>query len=78
MAAMAKLCLVRTILVQLSLAQVFRGTTGETFASISTGNTLMFMTPAQARFRFYVHVNGGISNYSANNINLSDERERRT
>jgi hypothetical protein len=54
-----------------------RGTTGETFASISTGNTLHVYDTSAGTFRFYVHVNGGISNYSANNINLSDEREKK-
>jgi hypothetical protein len=54
-----------------------RGTTGETFSSISTGNTLHVYDTSAGTFRFYVHVNGGISNYSANNINLSDEREKK-
>jgi len=27
-------------------------------------------------YRFYVNVNGGINNYSANNVNLSDRREK--
>jgi hypothetical protein len=54
-----------------------RGTTGETFCSISTGNTLHVYDTSASTFRFYVHVNGGISNYSANNVNLSDEREKK-
>jgi hypothetical protein len=54
-----------------------RGTTGESFCSISTGNTLHVYDTSAGTFRFYVHVNGGISNYSANNINLSDEREKK-
>jgi hypothetical protein len=54
-----------------------RGTTGETFCSISTGNTLHVYDTSAGTFRFYVHVNGGISNYSANNVNLSDEREKK-
>jgi hypothetical protein len=54
-----------------------RGSTGETFSSISTGNTLHVYDTSAGTFRFYVGVNGGISNYSANNINLSDEREKK-
>jgi hypothetical protein len=54
-----------------------RGTTGESFFSISTGNTLHVYDTSAGTFRFYVHVNGGISNYSANNVNLSDEREKK-
>jgi hypothetical protein len=54
-----------------------RGTTGESFCSISTGNTLHVYDTSAGTFRFYVNVNGGISNYSANNINLSDEREKK-
>jgi hypothetical protein len=54
-----------------------RGTTGETFCSISTGNTLHVYDTVTPAFRFYVNVNGGISNYSANNVNLSDEREKK-
>jgi hypothetical protein len=54
-----------------------RGATGESFCSISTGNTLHVYDTSAGTFRFYVNVNGGISNYSANNINLSDEREKK-
>jgi len=54
-----------------------RGTSGETFCSISTGNTLHVYDTVASAFRFYVHLNGGISNYSANNVNLSDEREKK-
>jgi hypothetical protein len=54
-----------------------RGTTGESFCSISTGNTLHVYDTSAGTFRFYVGVAGGISNYSANNVNLSDEREKK-
>jgi len=54
-----------------------RGTTGESFFSISTGNTLHVYDTSAGTFRFYVGVAGGISNYSANNVNLSDEREKK-
>jgi hypothetical protein len=55
----------------------FRGVTGESFFSISTGNTLHVYDTVTPAYRFYVSVNGGISNYSANNVNLSDEREKK-
>jgi cytoskeletal protein CcmA (bactofilin family) len=55
----------------------FRGTGGESFFSISTGNTLHVYDTVTPAYRFYVNVNGGISNYSANNVNLSDEREKK-
>jgi hypothetical protein len=54
-----------------------RGNSGETFCSISTGNTLHVYNTVTPAFVFYVNVNGGISNYSANNVNLSDEREKK-
>ena len=57
---------------------MLRGSTGESFFSIaSANNTLHVYDTTNSLYRFYVNANGGISNYSANNINLSDEREKK-
>jgi hypothetical protein len=53
------------------------GTTGDLYASISSGNTYHVYSTTASAYRFYVNENGGISNHSANNVNLSDEREKK-
>ena len=53
-------------------------TTGDTYYGItSTGNTLHVYDNTNSAYRFYVNGNGGIRNYSANNVNLSDQREKK-
>ena len=52
--------------------------TGDTYYGItSTGNTLHVYDNTNSVYRFYVNGNGGIRNYSANNVNLSDQREKK-
>jgi hypothetical protein len=49
---------------------------GEVYSSVATGyNT--YHVYANSGYRFYVNPNGGLYNYSANNVNLSDEREKK-
>ena len=49
---------------------------GEVYSSIANGfNT--YHVYANSGYRFYVNPNGGVYNYSANNVNLSDEREKK-
>ena len=49
---------------------------GEVYSIIGNGyNT--YHVYANSAYRFYVNPNGGIYNYSANNVNLSDEREKK-
>jgi hypothetical protein len=49
---------------------------GEVYSTIATGyNT--YHVYANSGYRFYVNPNGGLYNYSANNVNLSDEREKK-
>jgi hypothetical protein len=50
---------------------------GSTIATIDSSNTYHVYSSANSTFRFYVNVNGGISNFSANNVNLSDERVKK-
>ena len=50
---------------------------GETFCSIPSLNTLHVYNTTLSAYRFYVSANGGIYNYSGNNVNLSDEREKK-
>jgi hypothetical protein len=51
---------------------------GEIFASISSGsNTYHVWSTTSSTFRFYVNENGGIQNFSGNNVNLSDERSKK-
>ena len=53
-------------------------TTGDTYYGItSTANTLHVYDNTNSVYRFYVNGNGGIRNYSANNVNLSDQREKK-
>ena len=49
------------------------GVITSTIASPSTNTYLMY----SGGYKFYVNINGGISNVSANNVNLSDEREKK-
>jgi len=48
---------------------------GTTYYTKSTGNTLHLHDTAN--YKFYVNANGGIYNYQSNNVNLSDEREKK-
>jgi hypothetical protein len=51
---------------------------GEIYISITnTANTLHVYDTTNSAYRFYVGGNGGISNYQANNTNLSDERTKK-
>jgi hypothetical protein len=61
----------------ISTVGIILGTTGDLYGSISSGNTLHVYSTTASAYRFYVNENGGISNYSGNNINLSDEREKK-
>jgi hypothetical protein len=49
---------------------------GRLFSSIITGQGSYYVW-ANSGYRFYANANGGISNYSSNNVNLSDEREKK-
>jgi hypothetical protein len=51
-------------------------TDGEVYSTIATGFN-SYHVYANGGYRFYVNANGGIHNYSANNVNLSDEREKK-
>jgi hypothetical protein len=55
------------------------GTVGDYYASVtnSSSNTYHVYNTATPAYTFYVKGNGGIANYSANNTNLSDEREKK-
>jgi hypothetical protein len=57
------------------------GNTGNITQSINTATNsnhylLYNLNATNTGYRFYVNVNGGIYNYSANNVNLSDRREK--
>ena len=49
--------------------------TGVVGLALSSGNSYYFSDTAN--YKFYVNANGGISNYQSNNVNLSDEREKK-
>jgi len=49
--------------------------TGEVISTLPSGNT--FLLHDTNAYKFYVNANGGIYNYSGNNVNLSDEREKK-
>jgi len=49
------------------------GVVTSTVSSPSTNTYLVY----SAGYKFYVNTDGGISNFSANNVNLSDEREKK-
>ena len=48
---------------------------GEVFATLSSGNTY-FLNDTSTN-KFFVNANGGISNFQSNNVNLSDQREKK-
>lgn len=52
---------------------------GSAFASISgtTQNTWHYYNTTASQYRFYVKNNGGVVNFSANNVNLSDQRTKK-
>jgi hypothetical protein len=51
---------------------------GDLYSTIANSvNTYHVFDATNAVYRFYVGGNGGISNYQANNINLSDERTKK-
>ena len=50
---------------------------GSVFSSISSGNTYHVKNTTNNVFTFYVGYTGGVINYQANNVNLSDEREKK-
>ena len=51
---------------------------GRSWNTINNGsNTLHVYNNNESAYKFYVGANGGISNYSANNSNLSDERTKK-
>ena len=50
---------------------------GSIFSSISSGNTYHTYNTTNNLFTFYVGYTGGVINYQANNVNLSDEREKK-
>jgi hypothetical protein len=57
------------------------GNTGNITQSINTATNsnhylLYNLNATNTGYRFYVNANGGIYNYSANNVNLSDRREK--
>ena len=57
------------------------GNTGHVMQSINTATNsnhylLYNLNATNTGYRFYVNANGGIYNYSANNVNLSDRREK--
>jgi len=49
---------------------------GSTYSTTADLNTWHYYNTTAGLYRFYVQANGGISNYSANNTNISDEREK--
>jgi hypothetical protein len=61
---------------------IFRGSVGNmtcTADSATSVNTyhLYNLNATNNGYRFYVNVNGGINNFSGNNVNLSDERTKK-
>jgi hypothetical protein len=51
--------------------------TGVSIASVTTGtNAYQLYSTSSSSYRFYVNENGGIYNFSGNNVNLSDERTK--
>jgi len=53
------------------------GPNGGAYSSISEGNTYHVYNTTNPGFTFYVGYTGGVINYQANNVNLSDEREKK-
>jgi len=52
-------------------------TNGTTYSSISSSNTYHVYNTTTPGYTFYVGFTGGVINYQANNVNLSDEREKK-
>jgi hypothetical protein len=48
---------------------------GDVFCTKSSGNVLHVHDTSN--YKFYVNANGGIYNYQSNNVNLSDQREKK-
>jgi len=53
------------------------GPNGGAFSSIPAGNTYHVYNTTNPGYTFYVGYTGGVINYQANNVNLSDEREKK-
>jgi hypothetical protein len=49
---------------------------GDITATISANNTYHVYSSSSGTYRFYVNENGGVNNFSGNNVNLSDERSK--
>ena len=58
-------------------ANGFMHTGGTVYATIPSSNTYHVYSTNTDSYKFYVNENGGISNFSANNSNLSDQREKK-
>jgi len=50
---------------------------GEYFATTAGANTYHYYDSSNSRYNFYVLGNGGIANYSSNNVGLSDQTEKK-
>ena len=50
---------------------------GQIFATTNGSDSFHNYDTSQNRYEFYVKGNGGIANYSSNNVNLSDETEKK-
>ena len=50
---------------------------GQYFSTTSGANTYHYYDDSNSRYNFYVLGNGGIANYSSNNIALSDQTEKK-
>jgi hypothetical protein len=50
---------------------------GGVFSSVPSGNTYHVYDTTNNGFTFYVGYTGGVINYQSNNVNLSDEREKK-
>ena len=50
---------------------------GQIFATTNGSDSFHNYDTSQNRYEFYVKSNGGIANYSSNNVNLSDETEKK-
>jgi hypothetical protein len=56
---------------------VYITATGVPVCSVTTGtNGYQLYSTSSSSYRFYVNENGGVNNYSGNNVNLSDERRK--
>jgi hypothetical protein len=55
-----------------------KGFISQVFAETDGGSTtLVGYSTGDSSYKYYFRANGGLANYSANNINLSDEREKK-